>query len=327
MSLPTASDFNKFTNTKLTGTEWNQNVDKTINVLTNGNYDLNINDITADQATITTATVTNLTATNANFNTIQNVSGNATAGNNSHIMANATNGALTLTLPQASDNLNKTYVITKSDSTDNPVKIDPNSSELINGASEFYLNVPYESITIICDGTQWFISNSTFDTNKVGKVVWSGSNSLSNDVLELNGQYIDPTQYPRINALYGTTWGSSGSNIQLPDLRSYFPKGKETSESIGASLADMTSVSGVTMGGAGSHIHSLKSIHFEVTSQVTSGSYDLRVHDMKRPLNDTSSYARTNHDAVNSSGSHTHTLTGDSRTQPASAVGHWVVYF
>ena len=218
---------------------------------------MNINDITTDQATITTATVTNLTATNANFNTIQNVSGNATAGNNSHIMANATNGALTLALPQASNNLNKTYVITKSDSTDNPVKIDPNSSELINGASEFYLNVPYEAVTIICDGAQWVISNSTFDINKVGKVVWSGSNALDNDVLELNGQYIDPALYPRINAKYGTTWGSSGSNIQLPDLRAYFPKGKESSESIGATLADMTAVNGVGMNSNGSHTHSI----------------------------------------------------------------------
>ena len=33
MSLPTESDFNKFSNTKLTGTEWNQNVDKTVDVL------------------------------------------------------------------------------------------------------------------------------------------------------------------------------------------------------------------------------------------------------------------------------------------------------
>lgn len=315
MSLPTANDFNKFTNTKFKGTEWNQNVDKLIDILTNGNYDLNINDITTDQATITTATVTNLTATNANFNTIQNVSGDATAGNNSHIMANATNGALTLTLPQASNNINKTYVITKSDSTNNPVKIDPNSSELINGASEFYLNVPYEAVTIICDGTQWVISNSNFDTNKVGKVVWSGSNALDNDVLELNGQYIDPALYPRINALYGTTWGSSGSNIQLPDLRAYFPKGKESGESIGASLADMTAVNGLGMSSSGNHNHSIDFLR----KSMDIGSQDLSSY-MVYSGSSTTKY-------TNYAGSHTHTLTGDSRTQPASAVGRWLVYF
>ena len=315
MSLPTANDFNKFTNTKLTGTEWNGNVDKLIAILTNGNYDLNINDITADEATITTATITNLTATNANFNTIQNVSGNSTAGSNSHIMANATNGALTLTLPQASDNLNKTYVITKNDSSNNPVKIDPNSSELINGASDFYLNVPYESITIICDGTQWFISHSNFDTNKVGKVVWSGGNGLDNDVLELNGQYIDPALYPRINAKYGTTWGSSGSNIQLPDLRAYFPKGKESSESIGAKLADMTAVNGLGMSSNGNHNHSIDFLR----KSMDIGSQDASSY-MVYSGSSTTKY-------TNYAGSHTHTLTGDSRTQPASAVGRWVVYF
>lgn len=313
MSLPTANDFNKFTNTKFKGTEWNQNVDKLIDILTNGNYDLNINDITADQATITTATVTNLTATNANFNTIQNVSGDATAGNNSHIMANATNGALTLTLPQASNNINKTYVITKSDSTNNPVKIDPNSSELINGASEFYLNVPYESITIICDGTQWFISNSNFDIKKVGKVVWVGSDLVGDDVLELNGQLVDVSTYPRLTAIYSNVWSNFVTILKLPDLRSYFPKGKESGESVGDYIQDKTAVNGVTMGSAGNHNHS-------ITTAL--GTYSTGTNNMTF-----FGYSGSLTMSTNSAGAHTHTLTGDSRTQPASAVGRWVVYF
>ena len=314
MSLPTSSDFNKFSNAKLTGTEWNQNVDKIVAILTNGNYDLNIDDITTDQATITTATITNLTATNANFTTIQNVSGNATAGSNSHIMANATNATLTVTLPQASDNANKTYVITKNDATYNPVKIDPNANELINGASDFYLNVPNESITILCDGTKWLIVNSTFDTNKSGKVVWLGGTALDSDVLELNGQYIDPAQYPRINSKYGTTWGSSGGNIQLPDARASFLKGKESGQSIGASLADMTAVNGLATSSEGNHRHS---ISFKI-KRMDIGSADEYSY-MSSVGSSTTKY-------TDYAGSHTHSLSGDSRTQPASLVGNWGIY-
>jgi microcystin-dependent protein len=47
MALPNASDFNKYDGTKFNNTDWDQNVDKTVEILANGNYDLNVNQITA----------------------------------------------------------------------------------------------------------------------------------------------------------------------------------------------------------------------------------------------------------------------------------------
>jgi hypothetical protein len=47
MGVPTAGDFNKWDGTKFTNTDWDQNVDKTVEILAAGNYDLNVNQVTA----------------------------------------------------------------------------------------------------------------------------------------------------------------------------------------------------------------------------------------------------------------------------------------
>jgi hypothetical protein len=47
MGVPTAGDFNKWDGTKFTNTDWDDNVDKTVEILANGNYDLNVNQVTA----------------------------------------------------------------------------------------------------------------------------------------------------------------------------------------------------------------------------------------------------------------------------------------
>jgi hypothetical protein len=49
MGVPTAGDFNKWDGTKFTNTDWDQNVDKTVEILANGNYDLNVNKVTASE--------------------------------------------------------------------------------------------------------------------------------------------------------------------------------------------------------------------------------------------------------------------------------------
>ena len=277
-------------------------------VITSSNFSVNLAN-----------SVTFVNQTNYNFSGLENT-----------VQFSAAGEMLDVYLPAVTSSEGTRFKLLKSDTTYNRVAIYPygstsNPDSTINGGTVFYLNVPNEQIDVLCDDGEWLIVSSNFDIFTVGEVTWFGSATLPNYVLELNGQYIDPDQYPRINALYGTTWGSSGGNIQLPDLRAYFPKGKESSESIGATLADMTAVNGVTMTASGSHIHALRSIDAVATSQTTSGSYELKVQDMKRPLNDTSSFLRTNYDSVISGGNHFHTLTGDSRTQPATAVGRWVI--
>lgn len=47
MAVPSASDFNKWGGTKFDNTDWDDNVDKIVEITANGNYDLNVNQITA----------------------------------------------------------------------------------------------------------------------------------------------------------------------------------------------------------------------------------------------------------------------------------------
>jgi predicted nucleic acid-binding Zn-ribbon protein len=47
MAVPTSSEFKKWDGSKFSDTDWDQNVDKTVEILADGTYDLNVNQITA----------------------------------------------------------------------------------------------------------------------------------------------------------------------------------------------------------------------------------------------------------------------------------------
>lgn len=74
------------------------------------------------------------------------------------IIANATSGTFTLTLPAAS-NVGKVYEIKKTDSSFNSVIIDGSGSDSIDGTSNKTLNSKNEAIRIVSDGTSWSILN------------------------------------------------------------------------------------------------------------------------------------------------------------------------
>ncbi|OQW46993.1 MAG: hypothetical protein A4S09_16240 [Proteobacteria bacterium SG_bin7] len=75
------------------------------------------------------------------------------------ILANATSGAITVTLPAAANVVGKEYVIKKTDSSANAVTIDANSSETIDGALAQILKSQNDSIKMVSDGTGWNISS------------------------------------------------------------------------------------------------------------------------------------------------------------------------
>ncbi len=80
-------------------------------------------------------------------------------------------GALrTITLPPASTSSGHEYTITKT-SGSNTVVIDANSSELINGATTLTLYEQYETVTIWCDGSGWYIRNRYIPGNTFQPVV------------------------------------------------------------------------------------------------------------------------------------------------------------
>ena len=73
------------------------------------------------------------------------------------ILASASGGAFTLTLPAASGVSGKIYEIKKTDSTENIVTVDANSSETIDGLLTWELRSSLAFLKIISDGTNWHV--------------------------------------------------------------------------------------------------------------------------------------------------------------------------
>lgn len=73
------------------------------------------------------------------------------------VLCNASGGTFTITLPTAVGISGRIYNIKKIDSTGNAVTIDGNAAETIDGDTTKSLNLQNESITIQCDGSNWYI--------------------------------------------------------------------------------------------------------------------------------------------------------------------------
>jgi hypothetical protein len=85
---------------------------------------------------------------------------NFTAGfGDTVILWDTSGGNSILNLVPAASYIRKVFVIKKTDSSANTLTIDPNGSELIEGASTKVLSVANESITVISDGSNWFMVN------------------------------------------------------------------------------------------------------------------------------------------------------------------------
>lgn len=73
------------------------------------------------------------------------------------ILCDATSAAFAVTLYASSGNGGRKLHIKKTDSTANAVTVDGNASETIDGGTTAVITAQYESITIVCDGSNWHI--------------------------------------------------------------------------------------------------------------------------------------------------------------------------
>lgn len=74
------------------------------------------------------------------------------------ILATGGAGGITINLPAAATATYKTYVIKKVDSGGpGAVTIDPAGAEKVDGAATLALAAQYDSVMIVCDGTNWFV--------------------------------------------------------------------------------------------------------------------------------------------------------------------------
>ena len=73
------------------------------------------------------------------------------------VLCDAVSNVITVTLPAASSNTGKRYYISKIDASAHDVIVDGNASETIDGGLTAVMTSQYESITIVCDGSNWSI--------------------------------------------------------------------------------------------------------------------------------------------------------------------------
>ena len=80
-----------------------------------------------------------------------------TASDESVILVDASSGAVTINLPAASGLSGREYTIKKTDSSVNAVTIDGNASETIDGETTEVIYDEDDSLTIICNGSNWHV--------------------------------------------------------------------------------------------------------------------------------------------------------------------------
>lgn len=75
------------------------------------------------------------------------------------VRVDSSGGAFTVSLPAAAGVPGKRLTFIKTNTTDNKVTIDPNSSETINGLATIGINAQYERVVLFCDGSNWLIES------------------------------------------------------------------------------------------------------------------------------------------------------------------------
>lgn len=73
------------------------------------------------------------------------------------VLWDASSGAKVVDLPPAASNLNTSIVVKKTDNSVNAITINGDGAETIDGSPSINLTSFNESVTLICDGSNWFI--------------------------------------------------------------------------------------------------------------------------------------------------------------------------
>lgn len=73
------------------------------------------------------------------------------------VLCDASTGPIIVTLPAASGSSGRQYIIKKIDSSAFSVTIDADGVELIDGDLTAVITSQYESVSIVCDGSNWHI--------------------------------------------------------------------------------------------------------------------------------------------------------------------------
>lgn len=79
-----------------------------------------------------------------------------------------------VTLPTAADNTNRCYEFIKVDDTTSVIMIDGEGAETISGLTHIFLTYQYQRVKIICDGSNWYVSEGKqiYKTGMISRSDW-----------------------------------------------------------------------------------------------------------------------------------------------------------
>ena len=147
---------------------------------------------------------------------------------NKLILLDATSNAITVNLlaaATAGDGFKISFK--KTDSSSNAITIDGNASETIDGETTFELARQYDYVSIVCDGSNWFIISDKEQSIPSGAVIPFAFETPPTGFFECNGQAISRTTFADLFAAIGTVFGTGdgSTTFNLPDLRGEFVRG------------------------------------------------------------------------------------------------------
>ena len=116
----------------------------------------NSTNLVINSAGSSTAVLISGSGTGAYANVVSASSNTTLTNSNDVVLASASGGAITITLPVPTSG--KQFVIKKTDSTANAVTIAPAGSETIDGNALWALSGQYDSVQLVTDGTNWYIT-------------------------------------------------------------------------------------------------------------------------------------------------------------------------
>lgn len=135
--------------------------------------------------------ISNLGATGGSSDlSIVTVTTTYSIGNNDNlVLANATSGAFTVTLPTAVGITGRQIRVFKTDSTVNRVTIATTSSQTINGSTTQVLGTQYDVVTMVSDGANWVITSNEIAV--AARYTTAGGQTVANAIVNFGSLTYD----------------------------------------------------------------------------------------------------------------------------------------
>tara|TARA_R110002020_G_C16216207_1_gene767351 strand:- start:400 stop:1404 length:1005 start_codon:yes stop_codon:yes gene_type:complete len=252
MGVPSASDFQKWDGTKFDNTDWDQNIDKIVEIAADGNFDLNVNKVTAaEYIGIPSEQFSTLTAgENLTAGNILRVSGGQL-----YKADNTTSAGVTSVVGVCNTTV----------STGNPVKVDYGfygAFSALTAGTLYYIGTAggltstQPSLYPVEVGRSVSTTRINFnfreDDALSGKIIATALTTVPKGYLECNGANVNRTTHARlfgdIGVIYGN--GDGGTTFTLPDFRGQFLRGFDNGAGIDPDAASRTDRGDGTTGDA-----------------------------------------------------------------------------